>query len=236
MRITIHQPVFMPWLGLFNKINNSDVFVVLDHVENNPKDAAFWGRRVKMLISKNEKWVSVPLKKPAEKTSIGVPIHQMEINTALAKELRKSYSSIEQSYQKYPFFKEVFPIIQQYFETDEPLLMKRNMEFFKSMFEKLNINKQIVYSSELNCQKKATELLVEILTGLNATTYVAGGGADGYQQDELFTANNIKLEYNRFEHPVYPQLNTEAFIPGLSIIDCLMNVGFEETEKLCKAE
>ena len=50
MKTTIHQPDFMPWYGFFNKLSKVDVWVVLDHVENNPRNSSFWGKRVQILI------------------------------------------------------------------------------------------------------------------------------------------------------------------------------------------
>lgn len=52
-------------------------------------------------------------------------------------------------------------------------------------------------------------------------------GAEGYQEDEKFAAQGIGLRYQNFVHPVYPQKNQDSFAPGLSIIDILMNQGFE---------
>ena len=46
MIVTIHQPDFMPWLGLFNKIKNADEFIILDHTINNPKSPALKGRNI----------------------------------------------------------------------------------------------------------------------------------------------------------------------------------------------
>ena len=31
--ISIHQPVYLPWLGFFGKIISSDIFVILDDVQ-----------------------------------------------------------------------------------------------------------------------------------------------------------------------------------------------------------
>ena len=61
---------------------------------------------------------------------------------------------------------------------------------------------------------------------------MCGDGAAGYQQDELFEQAGVKVEYQKFRHPEYRQAGQESFIPGLSIIDCLMNLGFEGTGRI----
>ena len=33
MKVSIHQPNYIPWLGFFDKINRSDIFVILDDVQ-----------------------------------------------------------------------------------------------------------------------------------------------------------------------------------------------------------
>ncbi|MEK7336636.1 MAG: WbqC family protein, partial [Nitrospirota bacterium] len=33
MRVTIHQPQFLPWLGYLDKIDRADLFIVLDTVQ-----------------------------------------------------------------------------------------------------------------------------------------------------------------------------------------------------------
>jgi len=40
------------------------------------------------------------------------------------------------------------------------------------------------------------------------------------------------LIYQEFQHPRYDQVNTAEFVPGLSVIDALMNCGFERTAEL----
>ena len=75
-------------------------------------------------------------------------------------------------------------------------------------------------------------MLIEILQKTKGTTYLSGDGAEGYQEDALYKANNIQLQFSNYQHPTYPQFNTESFHKGLSIIDVLMNIGFEETKNL----
>lgn len=236
MIITIHQPDMLPWLGLFNKINKADLWVILDHTTNNPRDAAFWGRRVKILVNGEGKWLSLPLKKPEISGVIGVPIYEMEFNNAEPKIYMDALRTVELNYKKTTFFKEIFPIVECFLLSKEMNMSKRNLSFMFKIMELLEVKTKICYSSTMDCQESSTALLVEILKKKQGTTYLCGGGAAGYQQDELFHQAGFEVSYNSFNHPVYAQLISPEFVPGLSIIDALMNVGIEETKKLIRNE
>jgi hypothetical protein len=232
LNVTIHQPDFLPWLGFFNKINKADIWVVLNHTLNNPRDSAFWGRRVKILVNSQPYWLSLPLEKPSQKGLIGIPICEMRFKISEIKAFKKALVTINNSYKKAPFYNDIFPIIEDFFESEEPLLEKRNMTFIMTIMEKIKINTKIIYSSSLHCLESSTCMLIEIVNKIGGTSYICGGGASGYQKDELFERNSIELKHNNFIHPTYPQSNSKQFHNGLSIIDCLMNIGFEETRKI----
>lgn len=236
MIITIHQPDMLPWLGLFNKINKADIWVILDHVSNNPRDAAFWGRRVKIMMNGEGNWLSLPLKRPETPGVIGVPINEMEFNNTDPKIYHDALRLVELNYKKTPFFKDIFPIVENFVLSKEMSMSRRNMSFILQMMELLEVNTQVCYSSEMNCKRSSTALLVEILQKKNGTTYLCGGGAGGYQQNELFHESGIAVSYNSFNHPKYQQMGNHEFVPGLSIVDALMNVGVSETKKLIRNE
>jgi hypothetical protein len=236
MIITIHQPDMLPWLGLFNKINKADLWVILDHTTNNPRDAAFWGRRVKFLVNGEGKWLSLPLKKPEAPGVISIPICEMKFNDAQPKLYQDALRTIELNYKKTSYFKQIFPIAEAFLLSSEMNMSKRNLSFIFQMMELLEIETETCYSSDLNCEENATALLVEILKKKQGTTYLCGSGAGGYQQDELFEKSGIHLLYNNYNHPTYSQLHSQAFVPGLSIIDALMQVGVEATKKLIRNE
>lgn len=226
----------LPWLGLFNKINNADFWVILDHTKNNPRDAAFWGRRVKILVNGTDKWLSLPLKRPNSSGIIGVPISEMEFNNADPRIFSNAVRLIETSYKKSPFFSEVFPFVEEFLLSNEMNMSKRNLKFIFKIMDLLDIKTRFCFSSDLDCKENSTELLVEITQKQNGQVYLCGGGATGYQQDELFHKAGIQVVYNSFVHPIYPQLNCNTFVPGLSIIDALMNLGIYETQKLIRNE
>lgn len=228
--VAIHQPDFFPWLGFFNKISKANTFIVLDHVENNPRDSNFWGRRVQIISNKRSYWFSIPLKK--SKGKVGMPINQMEINLNDKSFIKKNIKTITQNYANAPYFNAIMPLINDYFNLENANLSSNNMKFVLAVFKLLEINPKMIYSSSLNCEKHSTELLVELVKKVNGTEYIAGLGAKDYQNDNLFNVNGIKTSYNEFIPVKYNQFNTNEFIGGLSIIDALMNIGPQKTKEL----
>jgi len=78
--------------------------------------------------------------------------------------------------------------------------------------------------------------LVDICQKLNADHYLSPRGSKLYiDENNLFPSNNIELEYQIFNHPVYPQIDYDNFISHLSFIDYLFNVDIEKTKKFDKA-
>jgi hypothetical protein len=226
LKVTIHQPDFLPWPGLFNKISHCDAWIVLDHVENNPRDAAFWGRRVRILSGDKPRWLSIPLSKPVERGRIGVPIRDMTISCADSQAMPKCLALVRASYAGAPRFAEYFPLVERYFVDTDNNLTRRNMRFIEAVLALLGIRTQLIYSSTLGIHSRSTQLLIDMLKAVGATTYRCGGGAQGYQQDRSFAEAGITLEYNSYVQPVYAQA-VAAFEPGLSIIDALFSVGRE---------
>lgn len=229
--IAIHQPNFFPWLGYFDKINRADLFVYLDHVENNPRDP-LWTKRVKLIVNKKEYWLTVPIVRPKE--FVFVPINKMQVNTDGI--WKKHLLTIQQSYGKVPFFDEVFPIVRAFYNDPDRLIANRNIDFIESVCNSLDINTPRIRSSEYKWKKNSTELLIEIVKHFDGDAYMCGCGSGGYQEDEKFDEHGIKLIYQNFQHPTYSHLNSKEFIPGLSIIDALMNLGFSGVKELLNAK
>ena len=95
----------------------------------------------------------------------------------------------------------------------------------KWTFEILGLKIEIIKESELNINGASSERLVNICKNIGAETYVSGIGGLNYITEELFVKNSISLEYQNFIHPIYKQNLSNNFIPNLSVIDILSNVG-----------
>ena len=145
---------------------------------------------------------------------------------------RKVLRTLEQSYAKAPAFDEAFPFVQALIETEAELLAEFNELAFRAIARELGLDEHgIRRSSEVEAEGQGTDLLIALTRELGGSTYLSGDGADGYQEDDRFTAAGVELRFQRYEHPVYPQRSLE-FVPGLSIVDALLHCGFEGTRAL----
>lgn len=93
------------------------------------------------------------------------------------------------------------------------------------MIDILGIKVEIIKSSELNAPGASTEKLVNLCKAAGADTYVSGIGGRNYMDENLFGKNNVKLEYQNYVAKPYLQRLSDSFVPDLSIIDMLVNIG-----------
>lgn len=229
MKCAIHQPNFFPWLGYFDKICKSDIFVFLDNVEysKSSKTMSTWGNRVAVEVQSKKHWISCPVKR--EK---GIQIiSDVVINNNDNIWRKKLIKTIEYNYSKADYFNDVMPFVYRLLMTEEDYLADYNVYVIREISNRLGINRNFIRHKELYTQKHSTELLIEITKMVGCDTYICGGGASGYQDDSLFEIEGLELEYQNFTHPVYAQLG-ESFLPGLSIVDVLFNIGFDGTMDL----
>ena len=90
----------------------------------------------------------------------------------------------------------------------------------------------MVRSSELEVDGAATDLLIATTKAVGGTVYLSGDGADGYQDDARFAEEGLELQFQNFTPQAYPQIGSTEFVPGLSVLDALFNLGFEGTAAL----
>ncbi|MDA7531534.1 WbqC family protein [Akkermansiaceae bacterium] len=216
----------MPWLGFFKKVLNSDIFCVLDHVVNNPRDSAFWCRRVRILLDGKEHWLSIPIQK--EKGVLVKPI-----NTMVLGDNKKALKQIYSAYAKLDYYDDYKYLVEDYFNSDVSSLVKRNMNFIEDVLNLLEYDGKLVYSSCIVDSKLASNnMLVKIVKELGGDTYLAGDGAKGYQDNKIFSSNNVQVIYNNFNGLEYKQAGDKNFVGGLSVIDALFNIGVTRTKEL----
>lgn len=221
--VAIHQPNFFPWLGYFDKIARADIFLVMDNAQFPKSGKGCWGNRVKLLVNGQPAWVTAPVDRSYQGV---ISFAEMKYDDSRWRD--KTLRTIQMSYSKAPFFKQVFPFITELVNYPSNNLAEYNFNAIRAIMGAIGLNTdKLVLGSTLNAEGNATDLLISMVKAVDGTAYLCGGGADGYQEDEKFAAAGLELVYQSFSHPTYSQKGSVEFIPGLSIIDALMNLGFD---------
>ncbi len=225
MKAVIMQPTYLPWLGYFDLMAQSDIFVFLDNVQISRQS---WQQRNKIKSQKGELLLSIPVirKYPQE-------IKEVEINNNQPWQ-SDHLKSIQYNYSKAKYFDKYFDFFQDIYSKKTTKLIDFTIPIILWVKEALEINSKVVRASELDVKGKKVELLIDICHKLGAKEYLSPKGSQEYiDENNLFEKENIKLEYHQFNHPEYPQL-WGKFIPYLSVIDLLFNCGPESINYIKK--
>jgi hypothetical protein len=226
--VVIHQPDFLSYLGFFHRLLHADLYVALDDVQF-VSSSRSWTNRDKIKTQNGEKWLTVSVKKAPRETSIN--------NIKLSETVdwkKENIDLLKQNYQKSKFFNEVFPYLKILYKSDFENLCCFNLASIKMLTELFDIRIDIIYSSSLKTKKTKSERLVELLTQVEATHYLSGMGAKDYHIEQPFDDANIKVIWQNYTHPVYPQLHG-TFIPNLSSIDLMFNCGIEKSREILRS-
>lgn len=217
-KVAIHQPNYIPWIGYFDKMAKSDIFVFLDTVEYTHGGVI---NRNKIRIKDGWSWLTVPVKK--EDTS--KPI--MSVRFSDDYWWKKHWIALGSSYSKSEYFSEYSGYFEKLYESKKHTqLSELNIDIIKYLAKSFDITVKYIKASELqlNPEHHKNELLLDILQQLDATEYIAGTGCKSYMEDKIFTDNSISVTYNEFKPFEYKQ-RWAGFEPYLSAVDLLFNEG-----------
>lgn len=222
MVVAIHQPNFLPWLGYFNKLLRSDVFVLYDDVQF-PR-AKTVVNRVLIKTNQGAHWISVPVAHRGDQALI------RDVRIAADPSWkRKVLRTIELSYTHAPFASPLLPELKRIIESAAGELWRLNSELITWCAQQLGAETRLVLSSDLCKDRpdvKGGEKIHHVLKALGATVYISGEsvGSQRHIDEDWFRREAIRLEWQHFRHPEYPQLHG-PFVPNLSVIDLILNCG-----------
>ncbi|MFC1807222.1 WbqC family protein [Candidatus Omnitrophota bacterium] len=216
MRITIHQPEHMPWLGFFHKISMADDLVILDSVQYRKN---YFQNRNKILTNESWQWITVPVK-----NSFGQLIKDVQIDGDNKVWKRKYWDSVCHAYQKKPFFKRYAKDIKDIICKERIFLAELNCALIFKLMDFLKLTPNVIRSSQMKVQGKGSELLLDICIKAKADTYISGISGKEYLDVGSFEKSGIKVVFQEFHHPIYDQMR-DCFLECMSVIDLLFNYG-----------
>jgi hypothetical protein len=216
MKLAIMQPYFLPYIGYFQLMNAVDQFVVYDNIQFTKKG---WFHRNRILVNGTDKMFSVPIKKDSDYLDVA----QRALADSFGREARKTIRTIEASYRKAPYFKEVMPLVTSCFEQQGDNLFDFIYESLQLLTNSLGIDAKITRSSSVDIDHslKSQDKVLALCKRLNATTYINAIGGRALYGPENFAREGIKLRFIKSKPIAYKQFGAK-FVPWLSIIDVMM--------------
>lgn len=231
MICAIMQPTMFPWLGYFDLIDQSDVFIFLNDVQFSKQS---WQTRNRISTSNGIYLIS----KTTVKCSIDTQIRDVHLdkNKEWNKKLLKT---LQLTYSKSQHFEEVFDWMTFFLEKDFERLEEFTISFIKEVSKKIGISKRFVISSELGLKKNnRVDKLIELNIKQNSSTYLSTVGSFDYLDVEdaqfFFHGNGIDIFFQNYIPQKY-DTGKLPFEPYMSILDALFHCGFDYCLSIIKA-
>lgn len=225
MKLAIMQPYFMPYIGYFQLINSVDRFIIYDNIQYTKKG---WINRNRILINGKDQLITLPLKKDSDY----LDVVERELSGSWENDKNKMLNVIKSSYNKAPYFQEIFELVSKCLNNPEVNLFKFIYDSIVLINGYLEIKTHIITSStiDINHTLKSQDKVVSLCKEQNANVYINSIGGIELYDKEIFKQNGIKLNFIKSNPIQYKQFNNE-FVPWLSIIDVLMFNSKEEIKK-----
>lgn len=227
MKVAIHQPHYFPWEGYISKMNDVDLFILMDEVQLTDSSPMY--RHALLTSNGQRKYITIPFEKDNYKKKY---YKDILINTQIDWQKRHT-NFIKENYLKSQFYEEVVDLISNIFSKKYKYICDITIDTIFLLREFFNIDTDILLQSGLDYSResKKNELVLDLCIASGSNQYLSGQGAKDYMELKYFEENNIKVEFQDFKQTEYPQLNSESFIGGLSILDMLFSIGLQKTKE-----
>jgi len=230
MKVAIMQPYFFPYIGYWQLIHAADRFVLFDDTQYMRHG---WVNRNRILKPGGSwQYILVPLKKHEVTDAI------KNVEAHPEKEWKELIIAQLAHYKKKArYFDETNELVREIlFSNNEKSIAAINFAIIKKLSAYLDLNKEIIQSSEQNFDYSdvgdAGEWALRIAEQMGASEYINPAAGAELFDPAKFSSSNIKLSFLKPQEIVYSQRGD--FEPALSIIDVLMFNGIEGTKTYLK--
>jgi hypothetical protein len=222
-RVAIMQPTYLPYLGYFELIAQSDLFVFLDDVQFERRS---WQSRNRILGPAGELMLTVPVKKHAQDTVL------REIRVSEDQPWREKHlATIRHVYAGRPHLSEVIDLLEGALQVPARL-SNLNFAIIASAAARLGLTTPMTMASAMNCGGRRSQHLLNICRAAGATEYLSTTGSREYlETDGVFAWARMPIRYFAHEPKPYPQARPE-FTPYMAFIDAVANLGWDGTAAL----
>jgi hypothetical protein len=225
--LAVLQPSFLPWLGFFDQMARSDIFVFYDDVQF---DKHGWRNRNRIKTANGVTWLTVPVRHSGLH---GQAIRDVRVDNS-KRWAGKLVKTIQQAYAHAPHCDPYSGQLAEVLAASWESLLDLDCSVIHLMARWLDLGTVVAKASGLGIQGTRSGRLIEICKYFGAERYLSGNAAKAYLDTRLFDEAGIEVVWQEYVHPRYPQLHG-GFIPYLSALDLILNMG-PESPKLLKGQ
>jgi hypothetical protein len=223
MILTGHQPNYLPYAGFFHKIACADRFLIVDNVQFVKRGPFGWMHRNRIRTNSPEgwEWLSVPVLTKGRFTQ---KISEAAIDTSVPW-ARKHWRAIEWNYRRSKYFKDYSGEFRSMYDRPWSWFCELTCGFIELLLRLLGLPRSCDRTSTLGITGESTGLVLAMCRAAGAETYLSGMHGHDYLDVEEFRRAGVRLLFQDFTCPEYPQCWPGPFVPNLSVIDLLFNCG-----------
>ena len=219
MNLGIMQPYFLPYLGYFSLIKQTDRFILFDTVQFIKHG---WIERNRILKPQSGwQYISVPL----IKHNRGTNIKDIQIRNTSDWE-KTMFAQLEHYKRRAPFYQETIDTLKLALDIDTESIVKLNEHVLRTICAYIGVEFNVDIFSEMNLSIEEVnapdEWALNICKALkNVESYWNPEGGLEFFDCKKYEKAGIKINFLKMNLPRYPQRRPE-FEAGLSIIDVMM--------------
>jgi hypothetical protein len=223
MILTGHQPNYLPYAGFFHKVALADRFVIVDDVQFVKRGTFGWMHRNRVRTESPEgwSWLSVPVLSKGKFTQT-IREARIDNSTPWA---RTHWRTLEWNYRRAPHWGAYAEDFRAMYERPWEGFADLTCAFIELLLRLLGIRTPVSLQSALGVKGESTGLIVELCRATGAETYLSGAHGRDYLDPAVLAAAGVKVDFQDFSRPPYPQAKPGPFVPDLSVVDLLFNVG-----------
>jgi hypothetical protein len=218
-RVCVHQPNFLPWTKLFDKVLASDVYVAYDSVQYTRSE--FHSRQ---LITGRDGpvWLSVPVLTSGRGRE---PLYAVEVvkdGGWRAAHLRL----LTEHYRSARYFREVMAVLEGVYAANDRLLVDFNLHLLGALLDYAGGTTRVARATWFDHSGDNTDRIIQLTRAVAGDVHLTSthGTTRRYIDWTRVAEAGIDVEAQRFSEPRYRQ-QFEPFRPDLSVVDLLFAAG-----------
>jgi WbqC-like protein family len=215
--LVVLQPGYLPWLGFFDQMRRSDIFVYYDDVQF---DMHGWRNRNRIKSPEGPRWLTVPVLHHGKSQ----PLILDTLIDARTDWPRKHIGTLTQYYARAPYLHRYLPELDALLHRPWTHIVDLDIAVVALMAGWLNLSPTVVRASQLGIGGAQSRRLLNLCLHFGAGRYLSGSAARDYLDVAMFHEHGVEVVWQEYQHPVYAQQH-EPFVPYLSAIDLLLNCG-----------